>query len=72
MPQNAAAVGRLRLALDMFATGEGLARQRMRRLHPEWTASEIEEQVGAWLRERPGAESGDAEGRSVDWASRIR
>lgn len=72
MPQDAAAAGRLRLALDMFATGEDLARQRMRRLHPEWTASEIEEQIGAWLRERPGAENGDAEGRPVDWASRIK
>ena len=58
-----AAAGRLRLALDFFATGEGLARQRLRRLHPEWSAGEIDEGIAAWLRERPGAETGDGEGR---------
>ena len=68
----AAAANRLRLALDMFATGEALARQRMRRLHPERTAGEIEAQIGAWLRERPGAEHGDGEGRSVEWTSRVK
>jgi hypothetical protein len=72
MSQDAAAAVRLRLALDMFATGEGLARQRMRRLHPEWTAGEIDEQIAAWLRERPGAENGDGEGRPVEWASRVK
>jgi hypothetical protein len=56
----------------MFATGEGLARERMRRAHPDWTESEIDEQIGAWLRERPGAESGDGEGRPVEWTSRIK
>jgi hypothetical protein len=70
MPQDEAAAVRLRLALDLFATGEGLARQRMRRLHPEWTAGEIDEQIGAWLRERAGAEKGDGEGRPVAWTSR--
>ena len=71
MSQHAAAAARLRLALDLFATGEGLARQRMRRLHPEWTPGQIDEQITVWLRERPGAESGDGEGRPVAWASRV-
>lgn len=71
MSRDAAAAVRLRLALDLFATGEGLARQRMRRLHPEWTAGEIDEQIAAWLRQRPGAETGDGEGRPVAWASRV-
>jgi Rv0078B-related antitoxin len=65
------AAARLRLALDFFTTGEGLARQRLRRLHPEWTAGAIEEGISAWLRERPGAETGDGEGRPVVWTSRV-
>ncbi len=68
MSQDAAA--RLRLALDMFTTGEDMVRERMRRVHPDWTERQIEEQIGAWLRERPGAENGDGEGRPVEWATR--
>jgi hypothetical protein len=71
MSQDAAAAARLRLALDFFATGEALARQRMRRLHPEWTAGEIDKRIAAWLRERPGAETGDGEGRPVAWTNRV-
>lgn len=71
MPQDPDAAARLRLALDLFATGEDLARQRLRRLHPEWTASEIEVGIGAWLRERPGAEDGDGEGRPRAWTNRV-
>jgi hypothetical protein len=56
----------------MFTTGEGFVRQRMRRNHPDWTDGEIDEQVGAWLHERPGAENGDGEGRPVEWTSRVR
>jgi hypothetical protein len=70
MPQDAAAAARLRLALDLFATGVDLARQRMRRLHPEWTEGEIDKQIAVWLHERPGAENGDGDGRPVAWASR--
>jgi Rv0078B-related antitoxin len=70
MPQDEAAAARLRLALDMFATGERLMRQRMCRLHPEWTESEVGEQMAVWLRQRPGAEAGDGAGRPVRWTSR--
>jgi hypothetical protein len=70
MFKGASAAARLRLALDLFTTGESLTRQRLRRLHPEWTADEIEEKVAAWLLERPGAEAGDAEGVPVAWKSR--
>jgi hypothetical protein len=69
MSEGASAAARLRLALDFFATGESLTRQRLRRLHPEWTAREIDERVAAWLLERPGAEAGDAEGLPVAWKS---
>ena len=72
MSQDAVAAARLRLALDLFATGEGLARQRLRRLHPEWTASEIDDEIVAWLSRRPGAETGDGEGRPVAWTSRVK
>ena len=73
MPKDgAAAAARLRLALDMFATGEALARARMRRVHPDWNEREIDEQIGAWLRDRPGAEDGDGEGRPVLWANRVK
>jgi len=54
---------RLRLALDLFDTGEAMMRQRLRSLHPDWTPSQIEDAFGRWLHERPGAEAGDAVGR---------
>lgn len=55
---------RIRLALDLFATGEALMRQQLRRRHPEWTEAELRRGLLEWLRERPGAESGDAAGRT--------
>jgi hypothetical protein len=56
---------RLRVAFDLFETGVEMRRQQLRRAHPERADSEIEELVGAWLRERPGAELGDAVGRPM-------
>ena len=58
---------RLRLALDLYLTGEELMRQQLRREHPELSAPEIEARLVKWLRERPGAELGDAPGRPVPW-----
>ncbi len=58
---------RLRLALDMFAAGEAMMRQTLRRRFPAETDAEIERRVGRWLSERPGAENGDAEGQRVSW-----
>ena len=55
---------RIRLALDLFATGEALMRQQLRRRHPEWTETELRQGLLKWLRERPGAENGDAAGPS--------
>lgn len=66
-PTGAAAAARLRLALDMFATGEALMRQRLRREHPGLTADQIEDRLLEWLRTRPGAEAGDGAGRPVRW-----
>jgi hypothetical protein len=60
-----AAAGRLRLALDLFATGEAMMRQRLRREHPDLDAEELERRLLAWLRDRPGAPFGDAVGAPV-------
>jgi len=67
-PESAAQ--RLRLALDLFATGEALMRQRLRRVHPEWTEAHVESEIGTWLRDRPGARYGDAVGRPVELTNR--
>ena len=69
MAADAAAI-RFRLALDLFATGEALMRQRIRRLHPDWTEAQIEGRLAEWLRHRPGAENGDAAGRPTKRFSR--
>jgi hypothetical protein len=57
-----AAAERLRLALDMYEFGERLERARLRRTHPDESEDEIEAEVRAWLRRRPGAEHGDFPG----------
>jgi hypothetical protein len=61
------AAERFRLALELFEAGEALKRQQLRREHPEASEAEIEALLVAWLRERPGAPHGDAEGRPVPW-----
>ncbi len=62
-----AAAARLRLALDLFATGEQLMRRNLRRRFPDEDAAAIEARLDAWLHERPGAEAGDAEGTPGTW-----
>ena len=64
------AAARFRLALDLFATGVALKRQQLRRDHPQWGCERIEESLATWLRERPGAEDGDAQGRPVTLTNR--
>jgi hypothetical protein len=59
--------GRLRLALDLFATGEAMMRQNLKRRFPQADEAEIEARLSAWLSERPGAEAGDSAGRPVPW-----
>lgn len=53
---------RLRIALDMFAVGEDMMRARLRRDNPDLDDDQVEEAIGRWLRERPGAEAGDYPG----------
>jgi hypothetical protein len=59
------AAKRLEIALEMFGVGESLMRQKLRREHPQASSDEIEVKILAWLRTRPGAEQGDAVGRSL-------
>ena len=62
-----AAADRFRTALDMFEFGEAMMRQRITRENPGLTADEIETRLVEWLHMRPGAEDGDAVGRSGTW-----
>jgi hypothetical protein len=61
------AARRLRLALEMFDAGEAMMRQKLMREHPGEGPDAIQRRLLAWLRHRPGAEQGDAEGRPVAW-----
>jgi hypothetical protein len=61
------AAARLRAALDLFATGEAMMRETLRRQHPNDNDDEIEERLCRWLGDRPGAELGDAVGVAGTW-----
>jgi hypothetical protein len=63
--------GRLGATLDLFETGVALMRENLRRQHPQADEAEIARRLSAWLRHRPGAEAGDAQGRSVDPQTRF-
>ncbi len=59
-----------RTTLDLFETGIDLMRQNLRRSEPGAGDEEIERLLHEWLRDRPGAESGDCPGRPVDMKTR--
>jgi hypothetical protein len=65
-----AARERIRVALDLFDLAERMLRQKLRRKHPGVTEAELEANVAAWIRRRPGAEHGDGEGAPVSWPRR--
>lgn len=58
---------RLRTALEMCDAGVEMMRLNLRRRFPEEGNEQIAARLSAWLRERPGAEHGDAPGRAVPW-----
>jgi len=66
------AAARFRMALEFFETGVEMMRQKIRRDHPDLADHEVEARLGSWLRERPGAEFGDAVGRRAAWPRRSR
>ena len=57
------ALDRMRIALDLAEAATKIQRQNLRRRFPKATEEEVEECLIAWLRHRPGAEHGDADGR---------
>jgi Rv0078B-related antitoxin len=71
MSSAAAAARSFRLTLDLFDAGVRLMRQNLRRRDPRADPQQIDRQLLAWLRERPGAEQGDCPGRPVDVRARI-
>ncbi|MDN5759989.1 MAG: hypothetical protein L0H59_15930 [Tomitella sp.] len=56
------AAERMRVALDLYETGERMLRQRLRRERPEAAPDEIDAEIARWLCRRPGAEHGDHPG----------
>jgi len=66
-PESAAAVARLRLALDFFAAGEAIMRASLRRRHPGASTEQIEAELRRWLQDRPSAEDGDGMGVPGCW-----
>jgi hypothetical protein len=60
-----------RATLELFEMGLDLMRQNLRRSYPMASDEEIERFLSEWLQERPGAESGDCPGRTVDLTTRL-
>jgi len=58
------------LAFDLHEAGVLVMRSKLRREHPDADDDIIEELLARWLRTRPGAEHGDAEGQPVPWPRR--
>jgi hypothetical protein len=61
---------RFQIALALFELGTRMLQQRLRRRHPHASEAQLDDLVATWLRQRPGAEHGDAEGRVVTWPRR--
>jgi Rv0078B-related antitoxin len=60
-------VENLRLTFALHEAGVDMMRQNLRRRWPQMPDDEIEARLLVWLRERPGAELGDAPGKVVSW-----
>ena len=58
-----AMAAKLRTALLLFDSGVAMKRAQLRRQNPGASEEDIARRVVAWLRTRPGALHGDAEGR---------
>lgn len=61
---------RLRMAFHLVELAEKMLRQRLRRESPHLSDDDIEQQIAAWYRRRPGAELGDGQGRPAQWPRR--
>jgi hypothetical protein len=58
-----AAAAKLRTALALFSSGVAMKRAQLRRADSGASADEIACRMADWLRTRPGARYGDAEGQ---------
>ena len=63
MSDSTQAAERLKIAFELVEFAERAVRLRFRRNCPEGSLREEEDFVSAWLRARPGAEQGDADGQ---------
>jgi hypothetical protein len=70
-PSSPSLADAFRATLDLFDAGLELMRQTLRRRDPEATEEEINVRLEQWLLDRPGAESGDCQGRPVDVSIRL-
>jgi hypothetical protein len=60
--RDLALIARVKTAFDLNEAAEALMRQNLRRRFPQESQEQIELRLLAWLRDRPGAEHGDAGG----------
>ena len=63
-------VEKLRITFALIDVAERMFRQRLRRESPDITEQALEERIGAWYAQRPGAEFGDAQGIPGKWPRR--
>ena len=56
---------RLIMTFELFEFGVEMMAANLRRRHPDATPEKIEQLLGEWLAERPGAELGDGPGVPV-------
>lgn len=61
------AAQRLRMAFDLFEAGCEMRLAQLKREFPDAGDDELRVRLDEWLRERPGAEFGDAVGRPRSW-----
>jgi hypothetical protein len=61
---------RMEAALELSELAVEMYEMTVRRAHPELSDAEVARRVCQWRQARPGAEAGDAEGRSVPWPRR--
>jgi hypothetical protein len=60
--RDPAVIARVRMAFDLNEAAEAIMRQNLRRRFPRESERQVEQRLLAWLRDRPGAEHGDAGG----------
>lgn len=65
MQTRARPIDKMRTTLELADLAVRLMRQNLRRRRPDASKDEIEAELRAWVRTRPGAEHGDCDGRPI-------